>query len=387
MGSQLRHSVVTIGDHLPVPVAEPVDGTMGAREDAPFPLWTTLGQSPMMEVVSQSAPQRPADPLEELGLNPPGPAEPFSKPEGRIALIYALCASLWIVFSDKVLAQWVTSHNLTHFQTFKGLYFVAMTTLILYWVLRRAFGGWRYCEDLRLNAMRSSLERFRSLSSNIQHLREEERTRISREIHDELGQLLTGVKMHLRLIEDHLGNHADQSVNPAIDELVEAAAMVDETLVAVRRIASGLRPAALDHLGLVAALKEEAEQFSRRTSIDCQLSVTDMEAELPPEVETAAFRIFQESLTNVARHAAAGHIEASCSASGDVLKLIVADDGVGIDPKMAGYPDSLGLVGMLERAADVGGTVEFKTAAGEGTKVTLSIPLGNNRNFLSVGGS
>ena len=291
-------------------------------------------------------------------------------------MIYVLFASLWIIGSDSVLSHWVSDRlETTEFQTIKGLSFVVTTGLLLYFVLHRAFGGWRRSEDLRMETMRASMECFRRLSSSIQHLREEERTRIAREIHDELGQHLTGIKMQLRLIEDHLGHPDARSMNRAIDELVEAAAMVDDTIESVRRIASGLRPLVLDHLGLAAALDEEVEQYSRRTGIECHLSVTGIERDIPPEVETTTFRIFQESLTNVARHAEAGRIDAECSTRGDVLTLTVQDDGVGIDARVIERPDSLGLVGMLERAADVGGKVVFDTSAGHGTKVVLTIPL------------
>jgi signal transduction histidine kinase len=206
-------------------------------------------------------------------------------------------------------------------------------------------------------------------------MRVEERTRISREIHDELGQLLTGIKMQLRLIEDHLADREDRSLNTAIDDLVETSAMIDETINSVRRISSGLRPLALDHLGLAAALDEEAEQFSKRTGIECRLKIGEMEESIRPEVQTAAFRIFQESLTNVARHAEARVIDAGCSTGDGVLTLTVRDDGVGIAPDAAGNPESLGLMGMLERAADTGGKVEFDSPSGHGTRVVLTIPL------------
>lgn len=306
-------------------------------------------------------------------------AEPkgaLSLPEVRIAVLYVLVASLWIIGSDALLHRTdIGRSNEVFLQSFKGLNFVITTGLLLYFVLRRAFGGWREAEGKRLAAVRSARECYRNLSSRIRTLREEERTRISREVHDELGQLLTGVKMQLRLIEDRLGNREDRSLNPAIDELVEASAMIDETIASVQRISSGLRPLALDHLGLAAALDEESEQFTKRTGIECNLKLGEIEDPLPPEVETAAFRIFQESLTNVARHSEAGKVEAECTVKGDVLMLTVLDDGVGIDPEIVCDKESLGLVGMFERAADAGGRVEFKAAAGRGTEMRLTIPL------------
>lgn len=154
--------------------------------------------------------------------------------------------------------------------------------------------------------------------------------------------------------------------------------MIDQTIDSVKRISSGLRPAALDELGLVAALTEEAEQFSRRTGIECNLTIGEMDESIPAELETTAFRIFQESLTNAARHANARLIEPECSIRGGVLTLKVRDDGVGIDPFVMGNPTSLGLVGMLERAADAGGTVNFNSSSGHGTEVVLTLPINGN---------
>lgn len=318
--------------------------------------------------------KRPQDPSGSPGTK--SGSSLFSLPEVRITAYYVLLASFWIIGSDTLLDMLVGDNGDTFlFQTFKGLYFVITTGIILFCVLRRSFGGWRRAEEGRLAAIRSGREGYRRLSSRIQGLREEERTLISREIHDELGQLLTGVKMRLRLIEDHLNNRNDRSLNPLIDDLVEGGAMIDETIDSVRRISSGLRPLALDHLGLAAAVEGEAEQFSRRTGIECRVSVEGMERIIPPEIETAAFRIFQESLTNVARHADARRIDVRCSIHEGVLTLAIQDDGRGMDASLAANPMSLGLVGMLERAADAGGRLEFQTAPGNGTGVVLTVPL------------
>lgn len=301
---------------------------------------------------------------------------PFSLPEVRIAVVYVLIGCAWIVGSDLLLSRMADDASMTIFlHSFKGLNFVITTGILLYIVLRRAFGGWRLSEESRLAEMKAHGERFRSLSSRVQTLREEERTRISREIHDELGQLLTGIKMKLRLAESRLEKIDGRAVNPAIDDLVEASGMLDETIESVRRISSGLRPPALDHLGLPAALDEEAEQFSRRTGIPCELEFGKMEAAIDPLVETTAFRIFQESLTNVARHSKASKVAARCEVSRDTLTMHVRDNGVGIDPALACNPVTLGLVGMRERASDVGGKLEFLSGAGEGTEVLLEVPL------------
>lgn len=291
-------------------------------------------------------------------------------------MVYVLFASVWIVGSDMLLSRMAGNDSMTIFlHSFKGLNFVVTTGILLFLVLRRSFGGWRRSERKRLDELAASGELFRSLSSRIRSLREEERTRISREIHDELGQHLTGIKIKLRLIEDLVERRNDRTLNPMIDHLVDASGLVDETIMSVRRISSGLRPPALDHLGLAAALDDEAEQFARRTGIPCKLHVGEMGQAISPDIETAAFRIFQECLTNVARHAHATRVEAECGTSGGELVLRVRDDGVGIDPSIALKPSTLGLVGMVERAADAGGRLDFLAPPGAGTEVLLRIPL------------
>lgn len=304
----------------------------------------------------------------------------FSLPEVRIAAIYVALASVWIVVSDMVAHESVGgSDHVLLLQSLKGLNFVGTTGVLLFFVLRRAYGGWRRSSERHAAGLRLGRERYQNLSSRVQSLQEEERTRISREIHDELGQLLTGVKMQLRLIENRLSDREDRSLNPVIDEIVDASETIDETINSMKRISSGLRPPSLDDLGLAAALEEESEQFTRRTGIECHLKIGEMGEGIPPEIETTAFRIFQESLTNVARHAKARRIDPECSIQGGVLTLKVRDDGVGIDPSAVENPSSLGLVGMLERAAEVGGRVDFNSASGQGTEVVLIVPINGSR--------
>ncbi len=308
------------------------------------------------------------------------PARPatrrWSLPEVRIVVIYFILASIWIIASDRLLSGNAADQVKTGLiQTIKGLNFVITTAILLFFVLRHAYSGWRLAEQQRLVGIDHARERFRSLSSHIQTLRENDRAEIAREIHDELGQLLTGIQMQLRLIEDRLSDREDRTLNPLIDKLVEASELVDTTISSVQRISAGLRPSVLDNLGLATAVTGEAEEFAVRTGIQCHVDVSEIPENLPPEVTTTAFRIFQESLTNVARHADAKQIDASLSVRDDVLKLVVTDDGVGIDPSVIEDPQSLGLIGMLERAANVGGLVVFKHLPQNGTSVTLTIPL------------
>lgn len=301
---------------------------------------------------------------------------PFTRPELRITVIYVLLASFWIIGSDTMLRKICGEDaDLWFLQSTKGINFVITTGILLYLVLRRAYGGWRRSELKWLEQARAAGEGFRRLSARIQSLREEERTRLSREVHDELGQQLTGIKMQLRLIENRIAERDDRSLNPLIDALVEAEETVDDTLHSVRRISNGLRPMALDHLGLASALRDEAQEFSRKTGIKCAIAITGTEKRLPSDVETVVFRIFQESLTNIARHAKASEVDAECVFNDHNLVLRVRDDGVGIDFSQLSKRGSLGLKGMRERATGVGGVIAINALPQQGTEVVLTISL------------
>jgi signal transduction histidine kinase len=307
--------------------------------------------------------------------------------ELRITVIYMTLASFWIVGSDLLLTHSElkdSSKGLLH--SIKGLNFVITTSILLFLVLRDAYAGWRTAEKLRNEGAAHDRERLRSLSSYVQTSREEERTRIAREIHDELGQLLTGIKMEVRIIENQLSDRDDRSLNPIIDRLVETSEMVDSTITSIQRISAGLRPSTLDDLGLATALGEEASLFSERSGIPCKIEIKDDLGQLPPEVTTNTFRIFQEALTNVARHAGAGKIEARIAVNGGMLTLEVHDDGRGIDLEELHDIKSLGIIGMLERAESMNGKVEFRRDRGQGTSVILTIPLPEAETALSSPG-
>ncbi len=309
---------------------------------------------------------------------------PWTLPEVRIVLTYFVLASLWIVGSDLLLTKAsVEDEQVGLIQSLKGLNFVITTAVLLFFVLRRAYRGWRHAELQRQAVIELAREKFHKLSTRLQGLREEERTRIAREIHDELGQLLTGIKMELRLAENRLSDNGERAVNQTIDKRVENAELVDDTIASVQRISAGLRPSTLDHLGLGTALLDEAGQFTQRTGIPCAIVVEDLPESLPSEISTTAFRIFQESLTNIARHAEAHRIDSRVSCDRNLLRLMIHDDGKGIDPAAADDPKSLGLIGMLERAEHVGGEVVFLRHPDKGTDVILTVPLPSTENAPS----
>jgi len=223
--------------------------------------------------------------------------------------------------------------------------------------------------------LRESREQLRALAGRLQTVREEEKARIARDLHDELGQLLTGLKMDLRWLERHIGDLPEgQAGEGVLDRVVAASELADQTVASVQRIAAELRPGALDRLGLGPALRQEARRFQQRTSVPCEARIDEAAPEPPAEVATALYRICQEAMTNVSRHAGAGHVVVRLAAEAGALVLRVEDDGRGFDGAALG-PEALGLLGMTERATALGGSVRFAEREGGGTAVVACIPL------------
>jgi signal transduction histidine kinase len=217
---------------------------------------------------------------------------------------------------------------------------------------------------------RRSTEQLRELSARLQSVREEERTRISRAIHDELGQTLTGLKMDVAWLQGHLDPQ-----QPTL--LVKTQAMsdlIDTTVQMVRRISTELRPGILD-LGLVATLEWQLQEFQTRTGITSKLITILEETTLDDDGSTVVFRIFQEILTNVVRHARATQVEVTLDETPAFLTLQVIDNGRGITDSEVGSPKSIGLLGMQERARLRAGEVQFHGTPDQGTTVTVRLPL------------
>ncbi|HYY93142.1 MAG TPA: response regulator [Pyrinomonadaceae bacterium] len=217
-----------------------------------------------------------------------------------------------------------------------------------------------------------SNEQLRALSVRLQAVREEEAVRIAREIHDELGGALTGLKMDLSWIGKRLSEQSRAAVQQKLQSALE---LIDETVVKVRNISTELRPSVLDDLGLAAAIEWQAREFQRRTEIRCEIVSLQEETTLSAEKSTAVFRIFQEILTNVARHAQASLVNVRMEERGGCLILEVSDNGRGIKEEEVAAATSIGLLGMRERAMIFGGRVEVTGDEGRGTTVTVRIPL------------
>ena len=223
---------------------------------------------------------------------------------------------------------------------------------------------------------RRAEEALRALSAKLRSAREEEGTRISREIHDELGGALTGLRWDLERIDNMLTASTNGAPVSDVHERIGSMTTTIETIITtIRRIASELRPGVLDDLGLVAAIEWQVEQFQARTGLKCHWTNTANEVELDREKSTAVFRILQEILTNVLRHAQATNLYVKLSRTRHHLELEVKDDGCGITKSQRINSRSLGLLGMKERALLVGGDVHITGKEGHGTTVLVRVPL------------
>jgi PAS domain S-box-containing protein len=219
-------------------------------------------------------------------------------------------------------------------------------------------------------------EQLRDLSGHIESALEDERTGIAREIHDELGQSLTALKMDIAWIARRASEGPEAMTREALlEKLRTMSSLADEVIGQVRRISAELRPGVLDDLGLVAAIEWQAQDFETRTGITCTLEAAGSDAGIERSLTTAVFRVFQEALTNVVRHAQASSVVVRVDVRADALTLEVVDDGLGISPDSARNPKSLGLLGIRERARRLGGTASIGRVEPNGTRVAITMPL------------
>lgn len=219
--------------------------------------------------------------------------------------------------------------------------------------------------------LKDSRDQFRNLSAHLQSVREEERSYIAREIHDELGQALTALKMDLMWINRHLA--PEQTA--IIAKIYEMFSLIDQTIQTVRRVATELRPGLLDDLGLSATIEWYCEDFENRTGIRCILEAGPEEIVLDQARSIAIFRILQEALTNVARHAKADCVQVKIARNTHFFRMEIQDNGIGISPEQVNNPQNLGLVGLRERVYPFNGSIVFEGQPGKGTTVKVVIPL------------
>lgn len=220
--------------------------------------------------------------------------------------------------------------------------------------------------------VRDTLTRLRTVSRRLHKIKEQERARIAREIHDHFGQALTALKLDLSEVRRRL----DKGDRLAIEErLVEMSGLIDQAVDDARRLAAELRPVLLDDLGLVPAMRAYLDDIAHRTGLDCVLSGSTETIDVADDAASALFRIFQEALTNIVRHAAATRVDVQLTVDEACVHLTIRDDGRGL-PEAAGWrPGASGLVGMRDRAVFLGGTLMITGGPGAGTTVAASLPV------------
>src|SRR5690348_12006345 len=224
------------------------------------------------------------------------------------------------------------------------------------------------------NTMLAAIDELsKSRAIQILHAQEQERKRIARELHDETSQVLTSLLISLAMLEESVGSEA------ARVRIADTRALAHQTLRAVRNLSIDLRPSALDDLGLLPALRWYIKEYQQKCGIEVELTTSGFKERLSPEMETAVYRIAQESLTNTAKHAHAHKVRIAMSEDGKTLRMHIRDDGQGFDAeavlKTPWQDRGLGLAGMLERASLLGGNVRITSRRGEGARIDAMIPL------------
>ena len=229
------------------------------------------------------------------------------------------------------------------------------------------------------DALREREARIAELSGHLLHAQEEERKRISRELHDETGQALMVIRLYLGMLESSV------SARNARLKIRETLDVVDRTIEGIRRIIGRLSPLVLQELGLIAAVRKEAKDLAKSAGVKARVSVSPDFGRLPAALETAIYRIVQEALHNVAKHAGATMVTIDLKREGELVRLMVEDDGVGILAKPKAARQTFGLTGMRERMANVGGKLKVTSARGKGTRIEVSAPVASNAMAVEPG--
>ena len=225
--------------------------------------------------------------------------------------------------------------------------------------------------------LRESEEQMRQLAAKVQTAREQERANLARELHDELGQTLTAIKLELARTTSALRN--DRVDGQTVDRIQSLTGLVDIGISTVKRIATNLRPATLDHLGLAAAIRWEASAFRATSGVRCYVRASRESTDLTAEQQIVVFRIFQEALTNVVRHARASAVHVTLAERKRLFELRIRDNGRGIKATEINNSGAIGLIGMRERAAIIGGSFAITGRPAKGTVITVRVPIAGPR--------
>ena len=226
-------------------------------------------------------------------------------------------------------------------------------------------------EPTRSSPLRDATTTFSELSRHLLRAQEEERKRISRELHDEAGQGLMALRLYLAM----LGNSTESPEK--LLQIQEALGLLDHTIEELRRVIARLSPRTLEELGLLAAIRKEARRLSKATGMKAQVELPGTLPEIDHETQVAIYRSIQEALHNVAKHSQARKFKVQMAADGDWIRLWVEDDGVGLSRRSSTRADSFGVAGMRDRIAALGGTVRIRSGKTNGTRVTIAVPTGS----------
>ena len=220
-----------------------------------------------------------------------------------------------------------------------------------------------------MDALRGREMRIVELSGHLLKAQEEERKRISRELHDETGQALMVIRLYLGMLDGTVKTHE------AKEKIGELVAVVDRAIEGIRRIIGRLSPLVLQELGLISAIRKEAKDLHKTAGVTARVAISDNVGRLDPVIETAIYRVVQESLHNVAKHAQAHNVDIQMERKGETLRLVIEDDGTGIRPVTNPMRTSFGMAGMQERIATLGGRMKVESRKGEGTKISITVPV------------
>lgn len=303
----------------------------------------------------------------------------------RIALIYLVFGILWIFFSDTLLFAIMSDQKaIFELQIFKGWVFILLTSATLYFLIKSYSNKRDQLEfDLRQTEkqIKETNKKLVALTENLYLVREEERLNISMEIHDELGQQLTALKMGISAFGNMVNKNSEKMDEKTYyeykAELADMLKLSDESIKTIRKISSHLRTEVLEKLGLFDAVRSQAEDFEWKFGISVKLEM-DFEDETrryDKKKEIVVFRVLQESLTNIARHARATEVKIFLVEKNNKLNLVVSDNGVGFFMNESKEFNSLGIMGIKERARLVNAELDIISGEGKGTIVTLSVPL------------
>jgi signal transduction histidine kinase len=226
------------------------------------------------------------------------------------------------------------------------------------------------------DALKSSRQQLRELSKHLQQTREQERASIAREIHDDLGQSLTAIKMDAVWLKNKIPK--DQTL--LMDKTEGTISLVDSAIQSVKRISAELRPGLLDDLGLSAAIDWQAGDYQKRSGINIRVTLDPEEIFLDEDMSIAIFRVCQEALTNVIRHSGATDVQVQLIKNSEIVELVVADNGCGISEEEIAKKNSFGLIGMRERIHALGGGIKISRIQGNGTRVAVQVPIGIKDN-------